>query len=141
MRPYKKYDMVPLMDEPHNRALSKFTDEQYAHIESTGLNKSFFTEEGKLLMCGGVSLYWAQRGEAWAVFTGDCRKEFMELHSAAKKYLYSLKIKRIEAAIYNDFIPGCRWIKALGFKMDAPLLKNYYPDGRDTSLYSLVREV
>jgi len=95
-------------------------------------------DDERPVMCGGITQYWQGRGEAWAVFDPDCRKQFLGIHKITKRLLLESGVKRIEASVKIGFDHGHRWIKALGFKLDAELLKSYLPDGSDVSLYSMV---
>lgn len=84
--------------------------------------------------------YWEGRGEAWAIIDDDCKKEFLTIHNFAKRFFEICPLKRIEATVDAGFSPGHRWVKMLGFKLEAPLLKSYLPNGGDSSLYAKVRE-
>lgn len=95
---------------------------------------------GRVVFCAGVVSYWPGRGEAWAVLENDCRKEFYAIHRIVHRFLEVCPLRRIEATVDYDFKPGHRWAKMLGFEVEAPRLKGYMPDGRDSVLYALVRD-
>ncbi len=92
------------------------------------------------IMCGGISNYWANRGEAWTLLDQNCKKNFLVLHKKVKSFLDNFPCRRIEAAVDVNFEPGHRWARLLGFKLEAPLLRAYTPDGRDHALYALVKD-
>lgn len=117
-----------------------FTQANIAALERHEHSYSVITETGRVIFCGGVALYWVGRCEVWGVFDPKCRKEFIAIHNAVKKFLKSLPIRRIEASVQVGFESGHRWIKALGFTMEAPLMRAFTPDGADCSMYALVRE-
>jgi hypothetical protein len=99
----------------------------------TGLSR------GRVVICGGVVEYWKDRGEAWAFIGRDCRDEFLSIHKTAVALLSDCPLRRIEAAVDRDFRAGHRWARALGFELEAPILKHYRPDGGHMSLYAKVR--
>lgn len=95
---------------------------------------------GRLIACAGVVEYWPGRGEAWAILDQNCKKEFLQLHGVVKRFLKVCPVRRIEAAVDTGFRAGHRWVRALGFEMEAQRLKGYRPDGGDCSLYALIKE-
>jgi hypothetical protein len=120
---------------PHMRP--HFTPDVLRAMEET---KNFITahdQTGKILACGGVTQFWPGRGEAWAVFDPECKKHFLALHAAAKKHLSGVR-GRVEAVVDKDFIKGHRWVRALGFELEAPVVKAYLPGGKNGSLYARV---
>lgn len=108
-------------------------------IESDPYSYTIMSGE-KVLLCGGVTQYWPNRAEAWAIMDEGSTSEFIQVHRAVKKFLDSCTIKRIEAAVDVDFEAGHRWAELLGFELEAECLKAYLPNGRDCSLYARVRE-
>lgn len=112
--------------------------EQMLSLEGSGHSYTILLGDRPLL-CAGVVEYWKGRGESWAIFDPECRRHFVEIHHIVKKYLDDCPVRRIEAAIQVDFTAGHRWIKALGFKLDAEKLEAFLPNGNDVSLYSMVK--
>lgn len=112
----------------------------FEHAQSLAGQPHSYTvlKDGKPIACGGVLEYWMGRGEAWAVLDAVSRKDFMAVHNAARRFIAAINMRRIEAVVQTDFTAGHRWLRALGFQMEAPLLKAYDPDGRDFSLYARV---
>lgn len=96
----------------------------------------------EVIVCAGITTYWAGRGEAWAFLDKELSSKYMRrIHKIIKDYLRTTTFTRIEAVVYPDFEPGHRWAEMLGFTMDAELLEKYTPQGRDVTLYSLVKGV
>jgi hypothetical protein len=116
----------------------RFTPDQAAWIEKTQYVRSIFID-GKLMACGGVNKYWENRGEAWAIFDPNCRMYFLALHKAFLKLIDGCPFIRVEASVDCDFRAGHRWMKALGFQMEAPRLRHFLPNGHDAALYSKVK--
>lgn len=113
--------------------LKAMENEKYAYAA--------FDDDGRILACGGVVEWWANRGDAWMMFNNDCRVDFLKIHNAVKRFLDVCPLRRIEATVDYNFVAGHRWIKLLGFTLEAPRLRAYTMDGRDVALYSLVRGI
>lgn len=110
------------------------------HLLSTEKSPFSFTATSKdrVIACAGLVEYWPGRAEAWAVLSPDCKREFLSLHGAVREFLDSAPVRRIEAAVKIGFYPGHRWVRALGFQLEAPLMKCFLVDGTDCALYSRV---
>ena len=128
-----------LLKEPHNHFLATILKPE--QIQATEDIAHAFTvmDDDRVLACGGVTDYWPGRGECWATFTKDVKKEFVLITRAAKTVIDSYPGRRVEASVRCDFEEGHRWIRLLGFKLEAERLEKYLPDGSDVSLYSKVK--
>lgn len=93
----------------------------------------------RVIACGGVVEIWPDRAIAWTFFAKCDRHEFLIAFRVVKRFLDMCSIKRIEADIENGFDQAHRWIKLLGFKLEAASRPNYTPDGRDYALYARVK--
>lgn len=94
---------------------------------------------GRPIMIGGVAPYWENRAEVWAIVDRTAGQHLLAVHRRVAQFLDSLEIRRLEAAVEVDFAPGHRWVKMLGFKLEAPRCEAYSIDGKDYALYSRVR--
>ena len=72
--------------------------------------------------------------------TGITKRNFLKLHYLAKEYLGGLPIRRLEASVNTGFTAAHRWVKALGFKMEAPRMEAFQIDGSDCALYARVKK-
>ena len=129
-----------LAEQNPQEGIAALLDPPRAQAIEDDANSYSILKNGKVLLCGGVTQYWPNRAEAWAIFDQDCKKDFLSIHRAAKRYLDQCQVKRIEAAVDVDFEAGHRWAELLGFQLEAAVLKAYLPNGRDCSLYARVRE-
>jgi len=89
----------------------------------------------KVFLVGGAIKYHEHRAEAWAMIDQSCRRDFIGVFNKARQWIQDFKIRRLEAAIDQEFEAGHRWIKALGFQFEAGPLKHYRSNGGDSSLY------
>ncbi len=94
---------------------------------------------GEPICCIGIREYWPGRGEAWAMFSQSAGPHMLQIHREALRYFQDCPIRRIEAAVEVGFEKGHRWVKALGFELEARLLRKFLPNGEDAVLYAKVR--
>jgi len=92
----------------------------------------------KILACAGVMDMWEGRVLAWALISGDCKKNFVRIFKAIKRFVDSHPADRIEATVDVNFDEGHRLMKLLGFEYEG-LARKYLPDGRDVSMYARVK--
>lgn len=106
------------------------------HVDSTTLML-----DGKPIVCCGAIPYWDHRAMVWSFLSARIdRTLFRQVHSYAKTFLGGLRYRRLEAAVDVGFDPGHRWVRSLGFKQEAPVMRGFMFDGRDCALYARVRE-
>jgi len=123
--------------------LSDSSLEAFVALErQVGMNYSIFSDQGELVACGGIFTIWPQRAQAWALATQDWaeRVRIRELLTFTRSIVKAYPARRVEATVLRDFKPGCNWLRALGFEMEAACLKCYDPVGRDFALYAKVRD-
>lgn len=111
-------------------SIDTFVGQEYAYT---------FLRDGKPIACAGIGMHWNGRGEAWAFLIPGHRDVFLEIHNKVKTFLEWCPLRRLEATVDRHFKAGHRWVKALGFELEAPLMRGYGPTGDDFSLYAKVR--
>ena len=135
--PAKFEHLKELISLPYNAALTwLLTPKSKENIESPHAKSILL--DGKPIFVGGIVPYWGNRGEAWAVLSPGYPQHFYAMHKKIKKHFESCPFRRIEATVECEFENGHRWIRALGFTLEAPRLKLYFPDGKDASRYALI---
>lgn len=102
---------------------------------------SFTAVDGdQVLGCAGLAEQWENRGIVWAYLSeGIGPRRFVQIHKAVVRFLEVAPLERIEATVDIDFEEGHRWLRLLGFALEAPLMRRYRPDGGDSALYARVR--
>lgn len=117
-----------------------FRDESIKALEHSAFAYTAFSKEtNRVLGCGGVYEFWKDRGEAWAILSKNCRKEFIAIHNATKRFFDLCSIRRIEVTVDCNFNNAHRWARSLGFQMEAERMRAYHPNGTDCALYARVR--
>lgn len=136
--PAKFEHVKELLSIPHNQPLAwALTPHTAANVENPYAKTVLI--DGQPVFTAGLLPYWKFRAEAWALFRPGHREHFYTLHKEVKRFLDSCPFRRIEAIVEFEFENGHRWIRALGFTLEAPRLKLYFPDGKDASLYALIK--
>lgn len=96
-------------------------------------------QDGVPIVCCGAFELSKVRGSCWAILSRSITPHiFREVHTLGKTFLASLPWRRLEAVVDVDFAAGHRWVKTLGFKLEAPCMEAYEIDGRNCALYAKV---
>ena len=97
--------------------------------------------DGRPVAVLGVLKLWDNRALAWTFLGRDAGPSMVIIHRFVKEALDLLPFRRVEADTPCDFEAGHRWLKMLGFKLEAERMEAYLPEGGDSSLYARVRHV
>ena len=137
--PYNRTHLYELQPQEHQaHVMSIVTPEQAKTLET----KWAFTgkdNDGKVLICAGVIEVWANRGLAWTYIDKDAGKHFKAIHNASKRFFDYCPLNRIEATVHVNFEQGHRWMRLLGFTLEAKVMRMFLPNGEDMALYAKVK--
>ena len=97
--------------------------------------------DGRPVAVLGVLKLWDNRALAWTFIGRDAGPSMVIIHRFVKEALDLLPFRRVEADTPCDFEAGHRWLKMLGFNLEAEHMEAYLPEGGDSSLYARVRHV
>lgn len=132
--PYEARHLEELVEQPTQAALRGLVSpEQAAAVE--GPLSFTALSAGHPVCCAGVVEYWPGRGESWAFLAADCRQEFRAITAAVRRFLEVCPVRRVEAAVEAGHREGHRWCRLLGFALETPVARAYFPDGGDAALY------
>lgn len=96
-------------------------------------------KDGKAIACMGLSMYWPGRAECWTLLKDKLDQDLIVVTRMVRQVLDACPVRRIEASVLVDYAEGHRWMRLLGFVLEAGYLEAYFPDGRAASLYSKVK--
>lgn len=116
---------------------SMLTEQHAAGLEETHAFTAMVG--GQIVGVGGAYEIWEGRALLWSFIDGRAGPHFVAIHRATMRFLETLPYRRIEAEVDCDFLPGHRWIKMLGFELEAERLRKYRVDGGDSALYARIR--
>lgn len=106
-----------------------------------GRHASTLMQDGRPLVCAGAVEYWPGRALVWSFLSEKAdRRLFVQVHAEAKRFLDGLPFRRLEAAVDVGFEAGHRWMRALGFQVEAPLQRCFQPNGGDSVGYVRIKE-
>lgn len=139
--PFKKEHLASLDEHIYERSVkNNLSKERVLALEKNQFSRSIISGD-RVLLCGGVTMFWENRGEAWAVLSKNIKHDFIKVHSLVKQYLASIPVRRLEAVVNCDFSEGHRWVRSLGFRLDAKVMQHYGRGGKNCALYARVKEI
>lgn len=136
--PYKAEHLLALKLQPgQGYCLRYVTPEYAAQLESA---HAFTALEGdQVVAVGGIAEIWQNRGLAWTFIDRRAGAWFPALHKIVKRFLDEAPFRRIEAETACEFEQGHRWLRMLGFHLEAERMQAFRVDGGDSALYARVK--
>lgn len=139
IRPFKHGDVQRMVAQPSQ----VFLRETMSNLQGTQFlaqGDAFTAVEGTdIVGCAGVFFLHSNYGQAWALLADGFCDKFISVHRAAKRYFDEHPASRIEAYVDIEFEPGHRWVKLLGFEVEAARVRKYRVDGGDSTLYARIK--
>ncbi len=99
----------------------------------------------RVMVCLGIGMIWPGRGHTWAAFdeSSTAKNNFVPVFRAMKRW-FEERLRsayyRIEMSIDYGLEFSERRARMLGFKCEVERAKMFLPDGRDASIYVMVRD-
>lgn len=142
--PLEKQHVHQMLIEPWNKDLDLFFNDSYVEsvTKKTNAHAAFFGDD--LLFCFGISAIWTGRGHVWLLLGSNIKKHPLAFFRGAKKLIQACQFHRLEIDqppnLARGFDLESRRFKELGFVLEVPLAKKYYPNEQDASIYVWVRK-
>ena len=136
--PYRAEHLMQISLQEDQMWLGRFLDhEQAKSLEAVQAFTGMV--DGRPVICAGLIEIHSGRALCWSYVDQSAGLNFLFIHRAVKRFLDMCDYNRIEAEVAAGFDAGHRWMQMLGFKLEAPRLRSYFPDGRDCSIYARVK--
>ena len=135
--PYRAEHLLGLQIQMGQKGVAPFITEEYAKSLEGGIAFSAMVDD-ECIAVGGVAKIWENRGIVWSILGEKAGPHLVSIHRLAKMVLKDVPFKRIEADTPCEFVQGHRWLRMLGFKMEAKCMKAFRPGGGDSALYAKV---
>ncbi len=136
--PYKAEHLLALKMQPGQSYCMPFVTDEYAKaLESAWAFTAL--ENDEVVAVGGIAELWANRGLAWTFIDRRAGRHFVALHKVVKNLLDTVPFRRVEAETACNFEQGHRWLRMLGFKLEAECMEAFRVDGGDSALYARVK--
>lgn len=141
-------EIVPFRREHYERAvgltsLSGMTSARAGLLYERGGPAFTGLVDGEVGGCAGVVLFWPGVGEAWAVLTETGREHPVQatelVRTGLRTVIDGMRLRRVQADVSADFLPGHRWIRLLGFSYEGTMPR-YGPNGEDFVRYVMFPE-
>ncbi len=136
--PYKAEHLLALKMQPGQSYLAPYVTDEYAKLLESQWAFTALDDED-VVAVGGVAELWSNRGLAWAFVDTRAGAHFLALHKAVQRVLDLVPYRRVEAETPCEFRQGHRWLRMLGFQLEAPRMKSFRIDGGDAALYARVK--
>jgi hypothetical protein len=92
-----------------------------------------------VLMCGGAFEIWPGRAVAWALLAESIGHRMTACVRHVRRFFDEINAPRVEMDVAVDHEEGHRFARLLGFELETPRARVYYPDGSDAAIYVRVR--
>ena len=90
------------------------------------------------MICCGVYSDGMGRGVLWALVSQDIGRHLVKVTKLCSQFFDNSGYRRLETMVDCNFKAGHRWVRLLGFEMEAERMRSYYPNGKDCSLYAKI---
>jgi RimJ/RimL family protein N-acetyltransferase len=136
--PYKAEHLLSMEIQPGQYANLPFVTGPNAKALEVPYSYTIIADDIPIAV-GGIIEYTPERALMWSFLDHRAGRHFISLHRSVSRLLEILPYRRIEAECDCDFSAGHRWLKKLGFKLEAPRMRAYLQNGGDAALYARVR--
>lgn len=139
VRPWRRGDSEAINLQTAQRYVGDLADVSVDLTPLSEVGLAWTAEaDGQVVMCGGLLPQWENRALAWALVGENAGPHFALIHRHVKQFLARSPYRRIEAHVDVGFAPGARWMKMLGFELEA-YKKAFRPDGADMLEFVRIR--
>jgi len=121
----------------HTRTLGgNYTQVQ---VDLVGKYSFSFFDGNELVACAGLIPLRDDNHRAviWSLMAPGAEKHLLSLTKCGLRLMKVSPFKRIEGTTPVDFEQGHRWLRMLGFEIEAECMRHYQPN-EDHSLYSRI---
>lgn len=136
--PYKAEHLLAMRLQPGQEKYGPWLTEEYARALESQYAFTALVDERPIVV-GGLCELWKNRALLWSFIDRSAGAHFVAIHRGVKRFLDMQPFRRIEAECDCDFRQGHRWLKMLGFEMEAPRMRAFRVDGGDSALYARVK--
>lgn len=137
VEPYKREHLAGMRIQEAQANCLPTLDKQVGELESLPAVTIF---DGDLAVaCVGAFEIWPGRAIVWSYLSDDARSRLLGITRIARKLMDHYDRRRLECEVAFDFEAGHRWARMLGFEVEAPRMRSYFPDGGDCTLYAKVK--
>lgn len=95
--------------------------------------------DGVPIACMGVLRVHKYRGIAWALLAAGYRRDFIQVHRAARQVLEDAPYARIDTYADPMRPESGRWLAMLGFDLETAYKPFMFPDGRGAAEWVLIK--
>lgn len=106
------------------------------HYEKLAKTPAFTVMDGdEVLMCAGVLQVWPGRAVCWSMLAEGIGHRMVACVRHALRFLAEQPAGRYEMDVEFGHAEGERMARALGFELETPRLRAFYPNGGDGTMF------
>jgi hypothetical protein len=137
VRQFMPADLMLIALQPQQRALSAdVATPEYAGLLAQHGEAYTIADGAEIVAIVGLIMQWEGCARAYAFLGEKAGAHMIKVTRRIRAYLQKCTIRRIEAAVQDDFDAGHRWAYLLGFKAEG-WMRKYWND-HDALLYARV---
>ncbi len=143
IRQYQAADLMSILEDgacQPNIHINGSTLDRAKAKEDTGPGVTA-VDDGRIIACAGMQVFWPGVGEAWCTFVEDIGRYSTRLATlfrpVVRDWVADYDLHRLQAIIRSDFGAGIRMVEWIGFKQDAEL-PQYFHDKVSALVYSIL---
>lgn len=138
--PFEEIHAEPLIREEINKDTPReFFEGHLTELKQNTMSYTFMVGDD-IVAVGGIAKLWEGRGYIWLIFSEKLKKHPVAAYRGMKAFLKKQPYRRLELDTPTNRRFDDRRARFMGFKLECPFAKSYYPNGEDRALYSWVRE-
>jgi hypothetical protein len=138
VRPWVKGDYERLDLQAAQQYIGELAENvDLTELSEAGLAKTIEVDN-RVIFVGGLMPQWHNRAIAFALVAQDAGGHFVTVHRAVQDFFFNAPYRRIEAHVDVGFEQGVRWMRMLGFELEA-YKKAFRPDGADMLEFVRIR--
>ena len=140
MQPLRAEHLTTLTLQPEQQYFEELISSPEDYIKMVSDGDAYAIMEGEETMCAfGIIELWPNRSMIWALMSANCGPHMTGMVRIGRRLVKNSGSKRVEAHVACDFTAGHRFMKLLGFEIEAERMRSYEPDGRDCTLYARIQ--
>lgn len=93
----------------------------------------------EVLVCAAIVECAPHRAKVWSVVSEAAGPHLYQISRIALQEMKKLPYTRLEATVDCEFEAGHRWMKVLGFELEAERMRLFSDDKRDHALYARIK--
>jgi len=136
--PYKAEHLMAITAQEAQAYLRDLVTTEYCKSLEASLSFTAMVD-GRPIGCGGLAEIWKDRALLWSFLDRSAKEHLFAITKVTRNFIDAAPYRRIEAETDCEFKEGHRWLRMLGFTLEAERMRCFRVDGGDSALYAKVK--